>query len=292
MSNAGDYTLVVNGGHGLETNGKRTPILPKDLWSSVYHKDGSMREWEFNHATSLYLMAELKRCGFKVLHASDTKTDTALSTRTNFVNAQKGGAGADLYISIHANANTSVWGEWGGIETFAYPNSKGWKIAEKVQAQLIKDSTLRNRGVKDGSHLWEIRKTKNPAILVECGFMDNLNEARLLLSDAYRRLCARAIAKALCSYYGVTYKEATESKPSAPTNNKGESSQPIGTLKTLVDDLWYYDKPDWNAKKAQLPKGTVLTIAEALTVNGSKMYRTISNTYITAYEKYVQFTKK
>lgn len=283
-------TIVVNGGHGLGTLGKRTPILPKDLWKETYYKDGSMREWEFNHATSKYLQAELKRCGFTVLHASDTEKDTALSTRTNFVNAQNGGHGADLYVSIHANANTAQWGDWGGIETFAYPNTNGWKIAQKVQASLIKETTLRDRKVKDGSHLWEIRKTKNSAILVECGFMDNLNEARLLLSDAYRRLCARAIAKGLCEYYGVTYKaEAATSTPEAPTSNKGDS---IGTLKTLVDDLWYYDKPDWNAKKAQLPKGTVLTIAEELTVNGSKMYKTISGTYITAYPEYVQFTRK
>lgn len=281
--------IVVNGGHGIATAGKRTPTLPKDLWKNTYYKDGSMREWEFNHATSKYLQAELERCGFRTLHASDTQSDTPLSTRTNFVNKQNNGKGADLYVSIHANANTSVWGEWGGIETFAYPHSDGWNIASKVQAQLIKDTTLRNRGVKDGSHLWEIRKTTRSAILVECGFMDNLNEARLLLSDAYRRLVAASIAKGLCQYYGRTYKAAGSTTPSTPTSNKGES---IGTLKTLVDELWYYDKPDWDAKKAQLPKGTVLTVAEELTVNGSKMYKLISGTYITAYPKYVQFTPK
>jgi N-acetylmuramoyl-L-alanine amidase len=279
---ADDLEIVVNGGHGILTAGKRTPLLPKDLWKDTYYKDGHMREWEFNHATSKYLQAELIRCGFRTIHASDTTADTALSTRVGLANKRK----SSLYVSIHANAAKAVWGDWGGIETFAYPKSKGWEIAEVVQKDLIAATKLRNRGVKDGSHLYEINHTSMPCILVECGFMDNLPEAELLLKDSYRRLVAATIAKALCKYYGVSYKAAGSS---TPTSNKGDA---IGTVKTLVDELWYYDKPDWDAKKAQLPKGTVLTIAEELTVNGSKMYKTISGTYITAYKEYVQFTPK
>lgn len=286
MATASSFLIGVNNGHGIATAGKRTPLLPAEYKDKVYYKDGHMREWEFNHQTALYLNEELKRIGFRTLMISDTKTDTPLSTRTNLANSR----GVDLYLSIHANANLSVWGDWGGIETFAHPHSKkGQVIAADIQDEMIKATGLRNRGVKDGSHLWEINKTQMPCALVECGFMDNLTEAKLLMSDAYRRKVAVAIAKGICRGFGVTYKESTTTTPT--NDNKGDSVA-IGTLKVLVDDLWYYDKPDWNAKVGQVDANTILTVVDVLTVNGSKMYKLISGTYITAYEEYVQFTAK
>jgi N-acetylmuramoyl-L-alanine amidase len=45
-----------------------------------------------------------------------------------------------------------------------------------------------------------------PAVLVEGGFMDNPSEARLLNSNEYRDVFAKALAKGICEYYGVVYK--------------------------------------------------------------------------------------
>jgi N-acetylmuramoyl-L-alanine amidase CwlA len=59
-------------------------------------------------------------------------------------------------------------------------------------------------------------------------------------------------------------------------------------IKVLASELWYYDKPDWNAKKAIVKAGEVFTVVETLMVLGSKMYKLKSGTYITADPKYVQ----
>jgi len=48
------------------------------------------------------------------------------------------------------------------------------------------------------------------SILVECGFMDNIEEAKLMLDENYQMKCARAIAKGICKYFGVEYKEETQ----------------------------------------------------------------------------------
>ncbi|TCN25471.1 N-acetylmuramoyl-L-alanine amidase [Mesobacillus foraminis] len=66
----------------------------------------------------------------------------------------------------------------------------------------------------------------------------------------------------------------------------------VGTVTVLVDELWYYNKPDWNAKEDTVDKGTVLTVVETLTVNGSKMYKLKSGTYITSNTKYVRFKSR
>jgi LysM repeat protein len=65
----------------------------------------------------------------------------------------------------------------------------------------------------------------------------------------------------------------------------------LGTVKVLATKLWYYGSADWNDKIGQANKGEVFTVVQELTVDGYKMYKLISGTYITANPKYVQFNK-
>lgn len=66
----------------------------------------------------------------------------------------------------------------------------------------------------------------------------------------------------------------------------------LGTVKVLVDSLWYYNKADWNAKEAMADKGDVFTVVAVVNVNGYNMYKLKSGMYITASERYVEFNKK
>jgi hypothetical protein len=76
---------------------------------------------------------------------------------------------------------------------------------------------LRDRGVKDGTWLYVLKNTSMPAILIEACYMDNLDEAKLLLSDAFRKETAREIAQGICESYGVAYKaEAAPAPTPAP----------------------------------------------------------------------------
>lgn len=186
--------VATDAGHGQETAGKRTPAFP----------DGSvMKENTFNRAVVGYLIAELERNGFDTINVSPEMTDTALSVRTTRAN----NAGADIYISIHANAYGDGWNDANGIETLVYRigDNGQTQLAKLVQAKLIAETGLKDRGVKERTDLAVLRDTKMPAILCECGFMTNIAEAKLLVSDDYRRKVARAICKGVCSYYGKKY---------------------------------------------------------------------------------------
>lgn len=208
--------IAIDNGHGINTAGKRTPPLP-DTGRVI-------REWEFNHATAKKLGELLKHNGFKVLYVSDTDQDTPLRTRTNLSNQAK----ADLFISIHYNALNGVWGTHGGIETFHHPYSKkGEEAAKYVQDELIKHTGLRNRGVKS-YNFQVLRESNMPAVLVECGFMDNLEEAKLMIDENYQRKCARAMAIGICRFFGVTFKDltVTENKPpEIPTTKPAEPQE-------------------------------------------------------------------
>lgn len=87
--------------------------------------------------------------------------------------------------------------------------------------------------------------------------------------------------------YYITANKAYVKKYTPPTKSKE-----IGTVTVLANDLNYYDSPRWNKPTGTVKKGTVLNVVAKVNVDGSYQYKTISNTYVTASDKYVKFTKK
>ena len=97
---ANKYLIALDDGHGMNTPGKRTPPLTKDLYidGKLVRKKGEViKENEFNRAVVKYLAEALKRCGFDVLLVAPTDEDTPLSTRVSRAN----NANADAYVSKH-----------------------------------------------------------------------------------------------------------------------------------------------------------------------------------------------
>ena len=186
--------IMLDAGHGKNTAGKRTP-------------DDSMREFVFNHAVAEYaktMLLNYENIKVEYAHDSTGNIDVPLYTRTQKANNWP----ADIYISIHANASGDSWSTANGIETFHHPKSSeaSKKLAAALQNKLIEKTKLRNRGVKQAD-FQVVRETKMPAALIECGFMSNKEEAALLKSDSYRKLCAEAIVEAIVQMYSLKKKQ-------------------------------------------------------------------------------------
>ncbi|WP_313893103.1 N-acetylmuramoyl-L-alanine amidase [Psychrobacillus sp.] len=172
---------MLDAGHGQETAGKRTP-------------DGKMKEFDFNQAVVHFLKKELEQFGVVVLLSNCGTSDLPLRERTSLANKFK----VHAFISIHANAFGSTWNEVSGIETFMYtkPSEQSKLLANAIQNSICALLKRKDRGVKQADFA-VVRDTKMPAVLVECGFMTNKEEALLLQSEQYRLLCAKAIAVAI-----------------------------------------------------------------------------------------------
>lgn len=238
------YKVSIDAGHGLRTEGKRTPKLKKDLVvdGKVVKKKGEIiHEFEFNIKVAKALKKALERHGIQVKIVNDEtgKVDTPLSTRASRANAFD----SDLHISCHYNAIGSCASFQSRCKGVLVLKTKGCQAKSTRLANCVHDAIKGNYshtygvGVDtnwSGFTLAILRQTNMPAILIEYGFMDYEAEAmKMLQPDWYNKL-AEDTCKGICKYLGVTYKKAsnkTEEKPKeTKVNKEGKVNVPNSTL--------------------------------------------------------------
>lgn len=166
------------------------------------------------------LEAKLKNCGIEVRMSRTTDTFKTLEYRSSDANKWK----ADCFVSLHCNSaskkdtngKTVVDPKPHGLETFCY-KFKYRGLADYLQNEMLRVKlSTKDRGVKEGNfHV--LRETNMSAALVELGFITNAEDIKLL--ENKQEEFATAIAKGICKFLGVAYKEA--SNPTPPPSNSG-----------------------------------------------------------------------
>ncbi|WP_414544770.1 N-acetylmuramoyl-L-alanine amidase [Nostoc sp. CCY0012] len=143
------------------------------------------------------VMSKLRALGHEVIPcrpARSTSVTNSLLQRVNTANTNR----VEVFVSIHFNAFN---GQANGAEVFA-ASDNGRRIAQPVLNEIVRLGFF-NRGVKSGSHLYVLRNTNMPAILVECCFVDSPRDMNIYEPEA----TANAIVKGL-----------TGQVPSTPVN--------------------------------------------------------------------------
>lgn len=135
----------------------------------------------------------LRKEGIKVIMTRSRDVFIPLQDRSAAGNRY----GNAIFVSVHYNYSRG--GSGSGVETF-YHFSKGYTLAAYIQAYLVQRTHMSNRGVKHASfHV--IRKTeRNPAVLVECGFVSNPTERARMLTGEFRARIAEGIAQGIVAY--------------------------------------------------------------------------------------------
>lgn len=118
---------------------------------------------------------------------------------------------SDLFISIHMNSFPQQ-PTCSGAQTF-YPknceNSK--KIANYIQEELIRVLDNKNkRKSKEKNDIYLLKKCSIPTVLVECGFLTNPKEERLLKDETYQEKVAWGIYIGILRYFDELDKTQTE----------------------------------------------------------------------------------
>lgn len=169
---------------------------------------GIFSETEEDRKVKDAVISKLRQLGHTVYDCTDNDGATQSQNLTNIVrncNAHN----VDLDISIHFNASD---GNGHGTEVYLYGNGKHREAGERIVEEIAKLG-FRNRGVKDGSRLYVVTNTKALALLIECCFCDNAEDARIYNTEAM----ATAIVKGIT---GQTVKPIHPAK--APTNGRHE----------------------------------------------------------------------
>ena len=183
-------SVTIDAGHGGTDGG-----------AVGYFENGDVEalEKDFNLDVSLKVKEELLKNDVEVhmIRENDTYVDFQQ------VGSIANDAGTTLFVSVHTNS--SVAESPNGIETWAYLEENATslngmtskRLGEIIQKELIGQTNAADRGIKNGKSLAVIRTTTMPAVLVEMGFISNVEERHKLMDETYRQKIAIAIANGI-----------------------------------------------------------------------------------------------
>lgn len=172
----GFSTVILDAGHGGKdtgTRGRGAFECEKNLTLDIVNR----------------VQAQL-RSSFKVVLTRDSDTYVPLEERARIASRH----GNAVLVSIHLNEGPR---RLAGPETF-YWRTDSFSLARRVQ-QSVSAAVPVERGNR-GLTRRRLRLTRNPqipCILVECGYLSNYGEQRLLKGASYRDKIACAIASAV-----------------------------------------------------------------------------------------------
>ena len=204
----------------VDTSGKSTlPIIILDAGHGGFDggataNDGTV-EKDINLKITLYLREYLNLLGFDTIvtreqdvSLEDNPQLSIKSRKTSDIhNRMKIMEGTEnaLFVSIHQN-HYSVE-KYSGLQVFYSPefSEESSKMAQSIQETITE--TLQpdnNREIKKcGNSVYLIYNAVKPAVLVECGFLSNIEETRLLKSDDYQKEIAYCIALGIFNYVNL-----------------------------------------------------------------------------------------
>lgn len=172
-------TIVVDAGHGGNDKGT-TGVRGTD-------------EKDLTLETTTLLASKLSSAGANVVMTRESDEYVDLRKRVSISHQEE----ADAFVSIHFDAtdDSSI----NGFTTY-YLNSNQQQLAEYVHNGLKKKINLKNRDVQQGNYL-VLRENKQPAILIELGYLSNASEERAVSKAQFREQATLGIYNGLLNYF-------------------------------------------------------------------------------------------
>ena len=200
----------------------------------------------------LALLVAGKLAGIKVLLTRDVDKFVSLADRVAFSKQ----AGADLFISLHANA-----GGGRGFESFACSSLGETSAAVIMQRNLheeimeaIKGYNLVDRGLKRAA-FYVLRHNPRPAVLIESLFIDNEREAALWRDGAFVEDLAGGVARGVLAALELPVHETEPSGgPGSPAEElKADPPRADSSLYTVqVGAFSYLENARFRLEEARM----------------------------------------
>ncbi len=187
-------TIVIDAGHGGIDGGATscTGVLERDI----------------NLDISLKLNDLLHLLGYRTVMTRSTQE--SIATEGNTIAAQKvsdmknrlnlvNKINDPIFISIHQNYFEN--GKYRGAQVFYGASQDGKNLASGIQTAFVNAlNPGSQRQIKKGDGIYLLEKLSCPAVLIECGFLSNVEEEALLQEKEYQNKICAVIASALDAY--------------------------------------------------------------------------------------------
>lgn len=178
-----NYTIILDAGHGYPDGGATNydgTIVESDLNLSIVLKLQNLLE-------SVGMDVMLTRTDENGIYASNIATIrkkkiSDLENRVKIANTSN----ASLFLSIHMNKLPQT--QYFGWQCFYKNNDeKSKNFADEIQESLNSFMEKENnRKIKPISDIYLAKNIKIPFVLVECGFLSNVQESILLTNSSYQ----------------------------------------------------------------------------------------------------------
>jgi N-acetylmuramoyl-L-alanine amidase len=193
-------TVVIDAGHGGYDRGgiPGQRVAEKEMTLDVAQR----------------LKKTLAANGYRVVMTRDSDVFIPLGTRVAIANSYPNA----IFVSIHFNSAKRSGA--GGIETYFYSRDS-LPLASAIHYFVAGGAPSSNRNVRRRGY-YVLRKTRVPAVLVECGFLTNPTEAAYAQTASYRQKLAEEIAagvrgrNSVASAFTTTRVATSESLPLQP----------------------------------------------------------------------------
>jgi N-acetylmuramoyl-L-alanine amidase len=196
-------TILVDPGHGGYDGGARC-------------RDSGVWEKEVNLAVARQVESALTRQGASVVMTRTEDVDLCTEDRPANLTKKRQDMlrrialakdnSADMVLSIHMN-EYRVRAESGPQAFYRQGCEGGRLLAGCIQEVLIRQlQPKKQRAAMAGDYF--ILQLEVPSVLVECGFISNPAEEKLLLSAAYQARLAEAIAAGVAEFVQLTQEKA------------------------------------------------------------------------------------
>lgn len=186
--------VVIDAGHGGVDGGATSC---SGALESKINLDISLRLDDLMHLLGIQTVM-IRRTDTSIYTQGDTiaaKKISDLKERVKIVNETKNA----LLISIHQNYFTDS--RYSGAQVFYCDNDKSKVFAEKLQANLVQTLNKNSkRKAKKSSGVYLMENIQCAGVLVECGFLSNVEEEGRLRDPEYQKNLCCVIATAASQY--------------------------------------------------------------------------------------------
>ncbi|MCF8714672.1 N-acetylmuramoyl-L-alanine amidase [Joostella atrarenae] len=187
-----NLVVVIDPGHGGKDAGAKTRngVKEKDIAMGVASKIVELNNTLYNKPLQIFLTRY-------------TDTLIALGDRVRLSNKLK----ADVFISLHCNHATNRAAS--GTEIYIFPKSEvqieaSTNLGVTIQNGLTAILGIKSRGVKKGNfQVLRDNISDNASILLELGFLSQIDEAIYLSKEDSQSAVALVILQSITKYLGI-----------------------------------------------------------------------------------------